>query len=271
MVRISIAAEDMGFCGVWLGEHIISPVVMRSAYPYADSTQDSPAFHAHLPFYDPYAALSFIAAKTERIRLGLSLSIVPLHDPYHLAKSVATIDQFSEGRFLFGIGAGWLKDEFEILDQPWDHRGARMEEALELMIRLWNDAEPRFNGKFYTLPPSGMEPKPLTRPHPPFYFGGTTPIALRRAAQLGDGWIGVGLKVDEARTAVDSLTKLRERFGREDQPLDIVLIVSEEPGPTEIAAFEEAGVHELVVRPWVKGRDALENLTAFAQKIGLSQ
>ena len=264
MVEIACEAEALGFDAVWLGEHIISPVSMDSRYPYAESSDESPAYHSHLPFYDPYAALAFVAARTERIRLGLSLSIVPLHDPYHLARSVATLDLFSGGRFLFGVGTGWLKEEFDIVGQPWDRRGARLEESLALMVRLWNDSEPTFEGEFFSLPPSAMEPKPLTLPHPPFFFGGITPVALRRAAKLGDGWIGVGLKIPEVGPVVKELHSLRHELGRAGEPLEISLILSSSPTKEDVRALEDAGVDQVVVRPWVKGRDALGNLRALA-------
>lgn len=264
MVQIAGEAEALGFEAVWLGEHIISPISMNSSYPYAESVEGSPAYHSHLPFYDPYAALSFLAARTKRIRLGLSLSIVPLHDPYHLARSVATLDLFSEGRFLFGVGTGWLKEEFDIVGQPWDRRGARLEESLALMVRLWNDREPSFEGEFFTLPPSAMEPKPQTLPHPPFFFGGITPVALRRAAKLGDGWIGVGLTTAEVAPLVKRLHSLRREHGRAGDPLEISLILSSAPTKDEVRALQDAGVDQVVVRPWVKGREALGNLRALA-------
>jgi probable F420-dependent oxidoreductase len=269
MVDVAVEAESLGFDAVWLGEHIISPLRMSSDYPYASSTEEAPAYHSHLPFYDPYAALSFIAARTTRLRLGLSLSIVPLHDPYHLARSVATIDLFSEGRFLFGVGAGWLREEFDILGRPWDRRGARLEESLEVMMRLWNDHEPSFDGEFFKLPPSAMEPKPRTLPHPPFFFGGLTPVALRRAARLGDGWIGVGLKVDEVAPKVEELQRLRADVGRGDDPIEISMIMSNLPTVEDVTTLEAAGVDQIVVRPWTKGRDAVQNVRAFASDMGL--
>jgi probable F420-dependent oxidoreductase len=269
MVEVAVTAEQLGFDAVWIGEHVISPLTMSSRYPYAESTEESPAYHSHLPFYDPYAALSFVAARTSRIRLGLSLSIVPLHDPYHLARSVTTLDQFSGGRFLFGVGTGWLREEFEILGQPWERRGARLEEALELMVKLWNDPEPSHDGEFFHLPPSAMEPKPLTRPHPPLFFGGITKVALERAARLGQGWIGVGLGPDEAAPVITRLHELRHQAGRGGEPFEISMITSAPPPPQTLGAWEEAGVDQLVVRPWVKGREAVENLRAFAAGAGL--
>jgi probable F420-dependent oxidoreductase len=269
MVEVAVEVERLGFDTAWLGEHIISPVTMSSSYPYAPSEEGAPAYHSRLPFYDPYAALSFLAARTERIKLGLSLSIVPLHDPYHLARSVATIDLFSGGRFVFGVGTGWLEEEFDIVGRPWDRRGARLEESLEVMIRLWNDAEPAFEGEFFNFPPSAMEPKPMTQPHPPFVFGGITPVALRRAARLGDGWIGVGLGTENIGPIVKELHSMRDGFGRGDDPFEVALIVSKVPNREDIAVLEAAGVDQVVVRPWVKGRDAVRGLRAFATDIGL--
>jgi probable F420-dependent oxidoreductase len=269
MVDVAVVAESCGYDTAWLGEHIISPLVMASAYPYAPTHGDAPAYHSGLPFYDPYAALAFLAARTTKLRLGLSLSIVPLHDPYHLARSVATLDLFSEGRFLFGVGAGWLKEEFEIVGRPWDRRGARLEESLLVMERLWNDPEPEFEGEFYSLPPSAMEPKPLTRPHPPYFFGGTTDLALTRAARLGDGWIGVGMTTEQAAAAVVRLGELRTEHGRSQEPFEVSVILSTPPSMEKVAALEEAGVDQIVVRPWDKGRDAARNVEAFAHSMGI--
>jgi probable F420-dependent oxidoreductase len=270
MIEVTLLAEDLGFDTVWLGEHVISPIELLSSYPYAESKDDAPAYHSHLPFYDPYAALGFLAARTQRIRLGLSLSIVPLHDPYHLARSVTTIDLFSGGRFLFGVGAGWLREEFDIIGRPWDQRGARLEESLELMVRLWTEKEPSFNGAFYTLPPAAMEPKPQTLPHPPFWFGGITPVALRRAARMGDGWIGVGLTIDQVHRTVDRLAELRTEYGRDQDPFEVALIVATPPTAADIDRLDVAGVDQIVVRPWTKGSDAVANLTAFASTVGLA-
>ena len=270
MVEVATTAEELGFGTAWIGEHIISPLDMSSRYPYADHDEQAPAYHSHLPFYDPYAALSYLAARTTTLRLGLSLSIVPLHDPYHLARSVATLDLFSEGRFLFGVGAGWLKEEFEIVGRPWDRRGARLEESLAVMERLWNDTEPAFDGQFFSLPPSAMEPKPLTRPHPPYFFGGISPVALDRAARLGDGWIGVGLELDAIAPVVADLRRRREEVGRGSDPIEVSMILGTmRPTRDDIARLADAGVDQVVLRPWIKGREAVPNLRALAADLGI--
>ena len=264
MVEVAVAAEELGFDSVWLGEHVISPNEFESRYPYHDGADGAPAFHSRLPFYDPYAALSFVAARTEHLKLVLSVSIVPLHDPYHLARSVTTIDHFSQGRFELGVGAGWLREEFEIVGARWEQRGARMEEMLELMRRLWTEESVEFHGRFYDLPPSGMEPKPLTRPHPPLVFGGISPVALRRTAKLGDGWFGVGLDLDGVGQAVEEIRRLRTASGRTD-PVEISLSWNDALTDGDVEALAAAGVDRLVVRPWTRGRDAVDAVRAFAE------
>lgn len=269
IVDVADAAEELGFDSVWLGEHVISPDVFESRYPYHDdSDDDKPAFHSRMPFYDPYATLSFLAARTERLKLVLSVSIVPLHDPYHLARSVMTIDHFSQGRFEFGVGAGWLREEFEIVGAAWERRGARMEEMLEVMKLLWTEESAEYHGRFYDLPPSGMEPKPFTQPHPPFVFGGLSPIALRRTAQLGDGWLGVGMTVDEVGRAVEELRQLREESSRSD-PIEISLSWGEPLTDDDVEALASVGVERIVVRPWDRGRNAVSGLTEFAERFGV--
>jgi probable F420-dependent oxidoreductase len=264
MVEVAVAAEELGYDSVWLGEHVIAPQVIRSEYPYHPGSEDEPAFHAKLPFYDPYAALGFLAARTQQLLLAVSVSIVPLHDPYHLARSVATIDLFSEGRFLFGVGAGWLKEEFDLLGKEWSDRGQRLEESLEMMVRLWNDPDPEFDGRFYQLPPAGLEPKPLTRPHPPFIFGGMSRAALRRTAQLGDGWLGVGLEVSDTLAIADRLRALRADHGRAEEPLELTVSVGSIPSDRDIERLERGGVNRVVIRPWSRGRDAMAGIQSAA-------
>ena len=137
---VAVVADELGFDCVFLGEHVISPIEMTSAYPWpAPSTEDTHRVPPRAPLLRPVCPRwrSF-RARTSKIKLCLSLSIVPLHDPYHLARSVATIDLFSEQRFLFGIGAGWFREEFDILGMGWEDRGRRLDEVLDLLEVLWN-------------------------------------------------------------------------------------------------------------------------------------
>jgi probable F420-dependent oxidoreductase len=268
LIELAVGAERLGFDSVWLGEHVIVPRRFTSRYPYSNVTAQSSL--ADMPFYDPYAALSYLAARTTTLLLGLSVSIVPLHDPYHLARSVATVDLLSDGRLLWGVGTGWLAEEFAILRQDWENRGARLEESLEVMVRLWNDPVPSYAGRFFTLPPAGMEPKPLTRPHPPFIFGGISPVALRRAARLGDGWLGVGLDVPEAADIAHTLRRLRRDAGRGEDPFDFGIALNTVPRASDIDVLEAAGIERVVLRPHDVTRDVMNGMRALADRLGLS-
>ncbi len=185
IIDVALLAEELGFDSVWLGEHVVTPVASESRYPYSgEGGKAHQAFHSKLPFYDPYAVLAYLAALTRTLRLAISVSIVPLHDPFHLARSVTTLDLFSSGRFLFGMGGGWLQEEFDIVGRDWNTRGERFNESIDIMLSLFNDNVTEYSGRSYTVPP-----KPQTQPHPPFIFGGHADVALRRAAQHGNGWL----------------------------------------------------------------------------------
>lgn len=270
IIDVALKAEELGFDSVWLGEHVVTPVKSDSKFPYAgeaDASHD--AFHSTLPFYDPYAVLAYLAALTKNLRLAISISIVPLHDPFHLARSVTTLDLFSQGRFIFGMGGGWLKEEFEILGRDWETRGTRFDETLEVLERLFNEDVTEFSGKSLVVPPVGMIPKPQTRPHPPYVFGGHAKAALRRAAQRGDGWLASELSPEEMASAMATLRQLREEAGRGDEPFEISCSVTGELDAATLARYAEVGVDRLVVRPWVRGRDAVPNLTRMTEELGL--
>jgi probable F420-dependent oxidoreductase len=269
VIEVALKAEACGFDSVWLGEHVVTPVANESKFPYAGEQTDShDAFHAQLPFYDPYAVLGYLAGLTRTLKLAVSVSIVPLHDPFRLARSVTTLDLFSNGRFLFGMGAGWLKEEFEILGRNFDTRGRRFDETLDVMISLFNDEVTAFEGKTLSVPSVGMIPKPLTRPHPPFIFGGHAVPALRRAARRGNGWLASELSPEEVAAALRTIGKFRSDAGKAGEPFEISCHINGDPDLELVKRYADAGVDRLVVRPWVKGRDAVGNLTRLAERLG---
>lgn len=268
IVQVTQTAEQLGFDSVWLGEHVITPVKNDSRFPYAGAKDDGhDAFHANLPFYDPYAVLGYLAGVTTTIRLAVSVSIVPLHDPFHLARSVTTLDLFSKGRFILGAGGGWLREEFEIMGRDFDARGKRFDETLDVMVSLFNDDVTTYDGATLQVPPIAMSPKPATRPHPPFVFGGHARPALRRAAQRGEGWLASELAPDEIEPLVATIHEMRRDAGREGLPFEVSCAVMGDPTDDTIARYEAVGVDRLVVRPWLRGRDAVANLTALAARI----
>ncbi len=269
IIDVTLKAEELGYDSVWLGEHVVTPMQSDSTFPYAGGDDDShDAFHGTLPFYDPYAVLNYLAALTRTIRLAVSISIVPLHDPFHLARSATTLDLFSKGRFIFGMGGGWLKEEFEILGRDWETRGTRFNETLEVMTSLFTREVTEYSGKTLTVPPVGMVPKPQSQPHPPFVFGGHAKAALRRAARWGNGWLASELSPEEMLASVKTLEALRTEAGRGDEPFEISCHVMGEPDAEMVQQYADAGVDRLVVRPWLKGREAVDNITRLAERLG---
>jgi probable F420-dependent oxidoreductase len=164
------AAEELGFHSVWATEHIV--VGPEGVDPYGR-------------VYDPLVTLGWVAGLTERVGLGTSIVLVPLHNPFHLAKEVATLQELSGGRVTLGVGMGWHRDEFEFMGVPFERRGRRADEAIRLMRALWR-GEPSFEGRYWSYRDATAEPHPA--PQPEIWVGGSSERALRRARELGDAW-----------------------------------------------------------------------------------
>ena len=163
-------AEALGFDSLWMGEHPIIPVHSTSSAP-GSSGGPIPDFYSRL--VDPFVALARASAVTTRLKLGTGITLVPERNPLLLAKEVATLDYFSKGRFLFGIGAGWNKEETEIMGGNFTHRWTQTREAIEAMKALWTDEAAEYHGTYYDFPPVRSFPRPVQQPHPPIFLGGT--------------------------------------------------------------------------------------------------
>src|SRR5262249_23233264 len=158
----------------------------ESKYPYADNGRFPGGGDSGL--LEPLTALGFLAAVTTNVRLGTGICLVAQRNPVYTAKQVADVDVLSGGRVDFGIGVGWLREEFDAVAMPFEHRGARTREHIEVMRTLWTEEVATYDGRFYTLPPSSMYPKPVQQPHPPIHVGGETEAAFARVADFGQGW-----------------------------------------------------------------------------------
>jgi len=178
-------AEERGFGGIWVGEHVVLFEEYASSYPYADDGRiPAPPGTGLL---EPLNTLSFLAAHTSTVRLGTAMVLLPQRNPVYTAKEVATLDWLSNGRVDFGIGVGWLEEEFKAVNVSWPQRGRRTDEYLEVLHSLWTDETSQFNGEFYSLDPCQMFPKPVQSPVP-IHIGGESDAALRRVARAGHGW-----------------------------------------------------------------------------------
>lgn len=256
---VTEAADGLGFESVWMPEHLVLPVQLGGS-PFAGS--DHPPLPPDVDVFDPFVYLAYLAGRTERIRFGTHVYNVGLRHPFSTARAVATLDVVSRGRVEFGVGASWLAAEWEAVGLDFAARGGRVDEALEICLRLWTEATVEHHGPSFDFDAVAFEPKPVQRPHPPIHIGGDGPAALRRAATLGDGWIPMNHTVDELPPAIERLAELRAMAGR---PGRTEITVGLTPSSTaDVTRCAGAGVDRLIVRPWRRSADALDAITRFA-------
>ncbi|MEV4640951.1 TIGR03619 family F420-dependent LLM class oxidoreductase [Actinoplanes sp. NPDC049548] len=214
---VSRAAESLGFDSLWTGDRILAPLQPSDRYPGGDGTM--PAEMA--TYLDPLTALTFAAAGTSRIRLGTSTLNALWYPPVLLARTLTTLDVLSRGRLDVGLGLGWLRDEYTATGVPWEGRGARLDETLDVLEEIWGAEVVGHEGPLFRVPPSRILPKPVQRPRPPILLAGLTPQATGRIARRADGWLAVGLPLPYLRSLWQKITSEAEAYGR-DTPLRIV-------------------------------------------------
>jgi probable F420-dependent oxidoreductase len=250
------AAEERGFHSVWVPEHVVLFDEYASQYPYsADGRIPGRPENGVL---EPFSALTYLAAVTKRIRLGTGICLLPQRNPVYTAKQAADLDWLSGGRLDLGLGVGWLAEEFRAVGVPFERRGARCRSYVEVVRRLWCDDISEFKDEFYELPACRMNPKPVQQPHPPIYFGGETDAALRRVADLGQGWYGFNRDPDEAVEGIARLEKILEEHGRSRSDVQVSISPYLKPlGDGDIERYHEAGVDQVIVVGFAFDRDAL--------------
>jgi probable F420-dependent oxidoreductase len=189
MLHMAQAAESEGFDSIWTFERLLWPINPQTPYP---ATPDGSLPQEFQIMLDPLETLSFLAANTNKISLGTSVLDMLFHNPVILARRLATLDVFSEGRVISGFGIGWSKDEFQVSNIPFDNKGKRADEYVKMLKRIWMDEDVEFKGQYYNIPKSKIGPKPVQKPHVPIYLGGFSPNTLRRIVENDlDGWLGI--------------------------------------------------------------------------------
>lgn len=203
---IAKTAETLGFDSVWVSDHIVIP---ESHQGFGNV------------FYEPIATLTYIAALTTKIYLGTSVIILPYRNPIILAKMVSTLDVLSNGRVILGVGAGWLKEEFQALGVPYEKRGEMTDEYIQVLKTLWSQERPKFIGMYNKFEDINFLPKPIQKPCPPIWIGGNSRKAIERAVNLGHGWHPVGLTPEEIKEYAIYLNELLAGKGK--SPSDFVI------------------------------------------------
>lgn len=241
---IAQKAESLGFESLWLPEHIVMPVHVTTRYQGSPDGTIPPSMS---DIGDPFVGLARASAVTKTIKLGTGVCLIPERNPLLLAKEIATLDHFSSGRFIFGIGAGWLQEETEIMGGNFTHRWSQTREAILVMKELWTKEEGEYHGKFYDFPPVRSFPKPFQKPHPPILLGGSARNVFRRVVAWGDGWMPTRATPEDIKKGRATLDKLADAAGRDPSSIDIT-VFGEASDPEALKRFEEAGANRAIVR-----------------------
>ena len=243
---IARKSEELGFESLWYHEHPILPVHSDSPFPLTGG----PIPETYRHFTDPYIALARASAVTSKIKLATGITLVPERNPLELAKAISALDQYSGGRFVFGIGAGWNREETTIMGGDFDHRWTQTQEAVQVLKKLWTEDEAEFHGRYYDFPPVYCYPKPAQKPHPPVLLGGNARNVLQRVVRWGDGWLptrATPSQIEDGRKILDTLASERGR-----DPASLTISAFGLPPDTDrgqIQAYLNAGADRVAVWP----------------------
>jgi probable F420-dependent oxidoreductase len=256
--------EELGFESVWVGDHIALRDDHVAPYPYSPNQRYQ--LPANYPFSDPFVLLAYAAAATTRLRLATGVYLLPLRNPFTTAKAVATLDALCNGRLIFGVGMGWMSDEFELMGSDFRDRGARTAEYLALLTEVWSKPVAVFEGRTVKTAGFSFYPQPVQRPHPPFVLGGNTDPSLRRAVRLGDGWFGIVTSLREADDLLGRLEKFERVAGRE-RKLERTLLPAWNMTVDDVRRLAELGVERVIDAGIFGVRDPLAYLREFRDRL----
>ena len=254
-------AEELGFASLWVPEHSILPVNSGTPWP---GSADGKIPKVYADIVDPFVALGRASAVTTTLKLGTGICLVPERNPLLLAKEVATIDMYSKGRFQFGIGAGWLREETDIMGGDFAHRWAQTREAILAMKQLWTTVESEYHGKYYDFPPVYSFPGPAQRPHPPVLLGGMAKNVFKRVVEYGDGWMPNRVTPEDVKKG---RAKLADAAGRDPKSIQI-MVFHQQADRDLLKTLEEAGADSVTVRlETASEEEALNSLEKMAEAV----
>ena len=220
VLKVAQRAEGLGYDSLWVTERLLYPLKPQSPYPV---TPDGSLPELYKHNLDPVETLTFVAAQTKRIALGTSVLDMPYYNPVMLARRLTTLDVLSGGRLRVGLGQGWSKDEYDAAGASFKDRGARADEFLQVLKAIWTTDPVEFHGKFFHIPKSIIQPKPVQKPHPPIYLAAYAPSSLKRVVKLANGWNPAGIPMDGMAQMYDGLKEMAKAEGRESSPIQVVV------------------------------------------------
>ncbi len=263
--------EALGFDSLWAPDHVIFFDTYSSKYPHTDD--GSIDFKKDQGILEPLMVLQAAAHVTEHIRLGTSVEIITERNPVVRAREIATLDVISGGRFNYAVGIGWSKEEYKAIGVPWARRGARADEYIHVMRALWREYRPSFHGEFVDFPEVVFFPKPVQAGGVPILVGGNSDAALQRIARCGDGWQGWKLTISEVEERLARLREIVEEAGRPWNEITCNVGIPFKGDLNELAEYREAldkiGVHELVIAAGISRTRFKDQLSEFAEVLGL--
>jgi probable F420-dependent oxidoreductase len=265
VVGLARLAESLGFESVWTFEHVMVPVEYQSKYPY--SKDGKMGGGSDMSFLDPLITLTAIAASTKTLRLGTGVNILSQANPLLLAKQAASLDVLSNGRFMLGAGIGWLKEEFDAMGVPFERRGARYDDYVVAMRKVWSGEVVEHHSDFLNWSGFQSYPRPVQAGGVPIIVGGSKGKAFERIARLGDGWFA---PTNDAAALAPLLEELKTACAaqqRDYQTVEITSMWDNKGGLDAIRAFEDIGVSRVIVPLFLLGRDPVAGLQSLAENV----
>jgi len=245
IIEIAKAADELGYDGIGIPDHVVNLETLATPYPYTKDGQRR--WQPFTDWPDPWVLVGALAQVTSRLRFVTTVYIPAMRNPYSAAKAIGTAAVLASGRIELGIGVGWCREEFDLMGEQFAARGKRTDEMLELMRELWSAGWSEFDGEFYQTPRLEMQPTP---PPIPVYVGGLSEVALRRAARH-DGWIGDLIKTDRAIEAVGRLRELRSENGLSLDDFTILTPLTDAFTVADYRRAEDAGITGIITMPWM--------------------
>jgi probable F420-dependent oxidoreductase len=272
-VAVVQKAEELGFDSVWVPDHVVIPTTIKSRYPY-NETGDFP-MPADQGFLEPLATMGFLAGVTKRVRIGTWVLVLPHRNPIVTAKMFATLDVLSGGRMILGAGIGWMEEEVTLLGAPFKRRSALSDEYLRAMRELWTNPDPKFAGEFVRFSGIKCEPKPIQKPFP-VWIGGHSSRAMRRVAELGDGWVAVPKSFAGFKETYEVLKAAAAKIGRDMKSIQVSIgpayIASVDKYVEEMKKYRDLGFETFFAPVAFWSRDlpgVLKTMDEFARKVGM--
>ncbi|QXC62803.1 TIGR03619 family F420-dependent LLM class oxidoreductase [Aquihabitans sp. G128] len=241
---IAKAADEAGYHGMAVADHVINLETLTTPYPYTEDGKRR--WEPFTPWLDPWVTIGALGAVTERLQFFTNVYVLPMRDPFTIAKQVSTASALTGGRVALGVGMGWCEEEFDLLGQAFRKRGARADEMLELLRALWSGEWVEHHGEFYDVPRLEMTP---AAPDVPIYVGGLSKAAISRAAR-NDGWISDLISIDQARDFRARIDAERAELGKADEPFSMIVSLNDAVTVDQFARAEEAGVTDNLTMPW---------------------